>query len=257
LLIKEKNKMKKITALAAAIALLAVLASCKGRTGPAGPAGTDGKNTATAVFQNGISPAGYSGCEDAALDSGIPNYNTGACGQLLIGGNDTPEIYRAVIKFDLTYIVPVNVSVTSAVLTLYFADPSDSAGLNTYTAYELSRSWTEGMGACGVSGSPDANVSWDFYDGAGNSWFTAGGDFAADPAGNTVVVGSVAAGSSMSFNLNPALVQSWIADPSSNFGVIIKGDQETGTGQYWASPCSSQNTQINLRPRLAVTYTLP
>lgn len=257
-MIREKNKMKRTAAAVLAIALLAILASCRGRTGPAGPAGPGGKNSVTAVFRNSAAPSeGYAGCTDATLDSAYPNYNTGGCGQLFIGGDDTPEIYRSVIKFDITYIVPVNVSVTAAVLTLYFADPSDSAGSNIYTAYALTKAWTGGTGACGVSGTPDVNVSWDYSDGSSNSWAGPGGDFNAAAASDPVPESSVAAGGFISFSLDPALVKSWITDPSTNFGVIIKGSQETGAGQYWISPCSSDNALIAYRPRLEVTYILP
>ncbi|HRU40169.1 MAG TPA: DNRLRE domain-containing protein, partial [Candidatus Goldiibacteriota bacterium] len=129
----------------------------------------------------------------------------------------------------------------------------DSVGSNTYTAYAISRSWTEGTGACG-GGGIGVNVSWNNFDGTGNAWTAPGGDFSVSAASNAVPVTTVANGTEISFNLNTSMVQSWISSPSTNYGIIIK-DSAT-TGDKWLRPCSSEIAGTAYRPKLTVNYTL-
>jgi hypothetical protein len=224
-------------------------------SGDQGPTGIAGGNTATAVFQDGVSPvAAYTGCQDALLDSSEPNGNAGGCNYILSGIYSTTTQYNTAIKFDLSYIVPSNVQVTSAVLTLYTDSATDNSGSNTYTAYAITRLWTEGTGACG-SATTGVNVSWNTYDGAGNLWTAPGGDFSATAASNALNVTAVAVGSALSFNLNTAVVQSWISSPSTNYGLMIKGSAASGTG--WLRPCSREISNTAYRPKLTVNYIVP
>jgi len=226
--------------------------SCKGDIGPAGADGIAGADTVTVEFQNGVFPSdAYSGCEDATIEDDYPTYNMGEC-DYLFTGTYTATKCRHVIKFDLSYIIPDNVQVTGAYLTY---TKEDSYGTNTFTAYALTRDWTEGTGACFDSGTPDVNVSWNYYDGSGNSWTTAGGDYNLSAVSNSVFIDG--SETTVTFQLNASMVQSWISDPSLNNGVIIIADNEN-TGTNWLRVYSSEETTGNtLRPKLTINYTAP
>ncbi len=129
--------------------------------GDAGIAGADGSDVASAVFQNGTAPSsGYDGCEDATIKSDYPVLNMGGCEYLLSGTwTGGPTIYKSLIKFDISYISPDNVNVKTAKLTLYFDAAADIDGANTYTAYAVTKNWTEGTGGCSSAGDDDVNAS--------------------------------------------------------------------------------------------------
>jgi hypothetical protein len=220
------------------IALIAglVLSSCKGGQGTSGPSGAD---MSTAVFQQGVFPAaGYSGAADAMLDQGSPDSNDGTWTYTLFG-LDPGSAYRQLIRFDVSYIVPKSVSVLSAELTLYL---QADAGVNTGTVYELTRGFVEN------------GATWNSYDGV-NSWTSPGGDY--NPAAMSDPVYFDGSAPTITFHLNPAMVQNWIANPGQNYGIIITASNET-TGSNWARFYSADYTGNNLqRPALTIKYRLP
>ncbi len=227
--------------------------SCTTKGDP-GIAGADGSNTASALFQNGAAPSsGYAGCEDTQILATSTNTNFGACNYML-GGGYMGDPYHILIKFDVSYITPHDVNVKSAKLTLYFDNADDMLSPNTYTAYAVNKDWSEGTAACG--GTVDVDASWLYYDGTANSWDTAGGDYGASAVSDSVYLSSVSDGASITFALNADTVESWIKNPDTNYGILIKGD--TAAGMPWMRPCSSETTAGNYyRPRLEVNYTLP
>ena len=247
--------MRKYIFLVMIIAAVFAAVSCTTK-GDAGIAGADGSNVASALFQNGVAPSsGYGGCEDATIESDFPSLNMGGCSYLLTG-KVSVAIYKSLIKFDISYISPKDVDVKTAKLTLYFDNTDDIDGSNTYTAYAVTKNWTEGTGACGGAGDADVNASWNYYDGSVNSWDTAGGDYGAAAMSDSVFISSVSDGSSIVFNLNADMVESWIEEPHNNYGIIIVGAALSGT--HWLRPCSSDYASGNYyRPRLEIDYALP
>lgn len=254
---KRYNMEKKVKKYAILL-LFPLLLSCAGENGPAGPDGKTGIDIATVVFQNGVGPTvEYDGCDDAVLDNLLPVDNTGGCDYIKIGSGTGGQVWRSVVRFDLAYIVPSNVTVTGATLDLWLDGSATAAGINTFTAYALTQNWTEGTGACGTSGTADVNVSWDNYNGTGYSWMIAGGDFLSDTVCSSMRINAFAVSKKKTFTLDPALVQLWISAPTQNFGLIIKGEQESGASDDWISWCSGQYTTPGYRPRLTVNYRLP
>lgn len=142
-------------------------------------------------------------------------------------------IRRAVIAFDLTTIPPGS-TVTGVELTLQESNPRD-AGTQTVTVHRLLKDWgegdsdgtenpagpNEGDGAQATSG--DATWIHTFFD--TQFWDSAGGDFAGDESASTAVTnGSQTWGSTDQL---VADVQAWVDDPSSNFGWILIGNEDT------------------------------
>jgi hypothetical protein len=227
------------------ISVLIIFASCKGDKGTAG---TDGKNLATFILQNGVSPySAWQGITDDRILSGNPTYNHGSCNSIAVGYYNGAGTYesRALIKADLSVIQPSNVIVTNAYLTVYVYAYADAA---TVTAYALTTNWSPGTGPCGNSVTND--VSWN-NSATGLTWAHAGGDFQAAKASNSVVM--MEPGFYM-LTLDAAMVQNWITNPSQNFGIILKGSDISA---YHEVDISSSDGNGTYGPKFTIYYTLP
>ena len=112
-----------------------------------------------------------------------------------------------------------------------------------------------GAGGGGGNGGPattnDATWIHGFF--PGTMWTTAGGDFTPTPSATTTVG---VAGASYSFTSSQMAteVQGWLNNPATNFGWLIKLNNESGftTAKRIAS---RENSDAALRPYLVVTYT--
>jgi hypothetical protein len=193
----------------------------------------------TLEFQDGVSPSFfYSGTKDAYLSEVNPTSNYGPELELLLDGDDpigsTLE-KSTLIKWDLSSI-PLNSAVESVTITINVTNSSD----NVYELYEIKKDWLEDQ------------ITWNFYDGI-NPWQTAGAN-GFDDRGD-VILASLSASyrGFYTITLNPtgiALVQSWVNNPESNFGIIF-ANQNSSNGVDFNS--SESPTPPN-RPRLSVTY---
>lgn len=226
-------KMEKILVLVLAV-LSVVIAGCTGATGPAGAAVT---GDTVVAFQEGVYPsASYTGCDDNIILSSSPAANYGTIGSAstgITGGS----VYRTIARFDCTYIIPANVTVTRAFLTL---QAIIGEGSNTFNVYALTRGFGE------------LTSNWNTYNGS-NTWTTAGGDYG--PAlGQAQQADSVA--KTVTIELDKTVVQGWISSPSTNYGYILKAENEI-TGNNQTQFGHSDNITASLRPRLTVYYRLP
>jgi hypothetical protein len=139
---------------------------------------------------------------------------------------------RALLRFDLTSFDTSN-KVVKAELQLYSpAQPRPGAG--TIRAYKLSRPWT-----------PD-EATW-FNASSGAKWSAVGGDFSATPAA------SLDYGTQLNvwhtLDVTQA-VRDFIADPASNFGLLLMLDPSMLTVAY----VSSEGTRADQRPKLTITF---
>lgn len=242
--------MKKIIILALVSICAFIFFSCKGdtgdkgKTGATGPSGADGNMVI--MFQKGVYPSsGYTEVKDTGIINNTPTNNYGSCGSNGAGAYPAYIATRSLIKFDVSSIIPSNVIVTKAELVLNL---NQIYGTNTYTAYKITNDWVEGT-VCG-STSP-GTATWNNY-GAG-SWTTPGGDFDSTPVSNSLIISDSAPQQSITFSLNPAMVQQWISNPSTNYGVLIKADNETviNNSIFW-------NTKEAVNsPLLRIYYRLP
>ncbi len=222
--------------------------SCSPEAGPTGPEGEDGTAYAQMVFQQGLYPnPGYSGCEDTRIFSGPSTENYGSCFNL--GAGYTSYIARSLLKFDIEGMLPAGSTIKKAYISVYVRYYQADT---TWSLYKVTQSWSEGTAGCG--GTVDVDASWDYYNGSGNSWSNAGGDFDSSAISNSILVdGDLEA--FIDFDINASVVQSWLDNPSANYGVILKADNED-TDNY-ASVYSSEETDIEYRPKLTVYYTTP
>ena len=163
---------------------------------------------------------------------------------------------RGLVAFDLSAI-PANATVTDVSLSLFLSRPRSDATAETIDLFKVVQDWGEGnsnAGSPGGGGAPaqagDATWLNNFFN--TSLWTTPGGDTAS----------SVSASTAVSANNRPytwsgsgmvADVQSWVANPASNFGWMLAGNE--ASQQSAQRFHTGENT--NNKPQLTVTYTLP
>ncbi|MDA1305564.1 MAG: Ig-like domain-containing protein, partial [Nitrospirae bacterium] len=225
------------------------------------------------VFQDGV--ANYSGTRDADIrgsfqdpTQAIRNWNQGAQNVLRTGrrrdGSTTDEIYRSLLKFDVSELSNKN-----AVITAYIEmtgwehgpkpDNPDFDGANSM--FEVIRGWGEGQS---LENTPPANgeVSW-ISSTHPNQWSIPGAahasnsdssaDRKATPLVKMVVTNQVGYKTIWSSKNLVDLVKSWIEQPNQNDGVLIQADDESI--QMNLSLASREHVDPAFRPRLVVVST--
>jgi hypothetical protein len=186
------------------------------------------------MFKDGFYPSTvYSQTSDTFIDSGNAGSNFGGNFDINTGCY-SGVTRRALIKFDITDIVPVNVTVEKAYLTL---TPNGSIGtMPSFQAYRINKSWAE------------TAVTWSLI--AGNHETGA--------CSNSVSY-SAAADNKLTFEIDSAMVQSWLTNPATNYGVMILASNETSGPDGYVGFVNRQQAAgyEYLRPKLTIYYRLP
>ncbi|MBN2753227.1 MAG: hypothetical protein JXR81_00030 [Candidatus Goldbacteria bacterium] len=240
--------MKKNILLTIITVLAVVLIGCsKGVTGPAGAPGSDGSNVTTIVLENGVYPSSaYNSIEGSAMMHGTVGndftaIDTGSCANVSVGYTDVMNFgaMRGVIRGDVSYIIPDNVDVVSAKLVVNVIGISGS-NINV-SAYKLNAAWTKGSQCIATS---TDGVTWATTNGT-TPWASAGGDYDAASSGGAT---AITATDEYEIEIKPSVVEGWLADPSTNFGVILISSNETTEGYF---------SIVGADAKLKLTYILP
>ncbi|MCR9243674.1 MAG: DNRLRE domain-containing protein [bacterium] len=148
-----------------------------------------------------------------------------------VTGQSADAKRRGLLWFDVASRIPVGARIVSTRLTLNVAQAPGNLPLDM-TAHRVLSDWGEGTstptggqgggGAGGVATTGDATWINTFFPGV--NWSNAGGDFAATnsfefsaPAAGMVTTTTTAA--------SRADVQSWVDNPTQNFGWLLKTDE--------------------------------
>jgi hypothetical protein len=171
---------------------------------------------------------------------------------LFTGRTVNDAFRRGLIAFDLASI-PTNATITAATLSMYSNRPRPNDAPVDVSLNRALRDWGEGASDAGDPGGIGAqaetnDATWihNFYD--TSFWATAGGDFSSNISATRPIMENAIYMWSGSGLL--ADVQSWVANPATNFGWFILGNEVTsGTAQRF-------NTRENISdpPQLTVTY---
>ncbi len=164
----------------------------------------------------------------------------------------TNNLRRGLVAFDLNSI-PANATVTAATLSLFLTKMGPVAPGNI-SVNKMSRNWGEGSSNAGTPGGHGApaqtnDATWlhNFYN--TSFWTTPGGDFSATHSATAFVeiegIYHMWSGSGLL-----ADVQAWVANPASNFGWVVLGN-EIDPGS--AAKFNTHENSIN-KPRLDVTF---
>jgi hypothetical protein len=163
------------------------------------------------------------------------------------------SLRRGLIAFDLSTI-PTNAVVSSVTLTM---NMSKGFG-GTIELHRASKNWGEGTSNAGDPGGGGANstpsdATWlhTFFN--SSLWTTPGGDF------SSTATASFPLDTARTYQFsNPNLVpdvQSWVSNPSGNFGWLIKGDE--GNPGSAVRFDTREIGSTSFRPSLSVTFTVP
>lgn len=167
-------------------------------------------------FQQGLD--GYAGSEDVHLHSAAPTGNFGGRTDAYVAGSAGQEI-SYLLRFEDLILDP-NFEIDTAVVRLVF----DTAGgpiTASLSVSPLLRDWVEGTG----TGAAGPGATWS-VDGLGNSWDAPGATGAVDKDAVQSTVPGVTINNPFWFEweLDVALVQSWIDNPAANYGLIFQSN---------------------------------
>jgi hypothetical protein len=181
----------------------------------------------------------------------------------LVSGGASPFIYvgrlgssgsglkrRGAVAFNLSTI-PANATITAASLTMNLA--RGNGGSTPIELHRFTKAWGQGASSGGPQGGPSTpnDVTWihSFY--STSFWSTPGGDFA--PAVSSVQNADFSG--AVIWPSTPQLVadvQGWVANPASNFGLILIGDESN-----LATAKEFNSRENNNGPLLTVNFTVP
>jgi hypothetical protein len=195
------------------------------------PAGTGGAGAGGTAGTGGT----YAGATDALIAKANPTTNYGESTTCTVDGPTTDR--ACLLRWDLSTIPP-NWTVQQASIILTLEDGTSQF----FFVHTLIRSWTE------------SQVTWNKATSAQN-WGTPGAQsFASDRV--SPIMGQLAGGvGQRTIVLNQGgilTVQGWVINPATNKGFVISG----GAGDEVRFR-SSENSVLNDRPKLRVTFSIP
>jgi len=199
--------------------------------------------------------------KDNSMFAESPTYSDGA-GYNLFAGKTTgiagSQIRRALLKFNLTSL-PNNTQIQSVKLIMPVIQASGNTTTpHNFSLHKLLKDWGEGTSTSSGQGSPattnDATWTYNFYN--TSTWTTAGGDFTSTASATSAVAYAqfpLKFGTWNSTGIKNDVI-AWLANPSTNFGWILKGE-ETVSGS--AKKFTSREEGFFPKPTLTIYYTLP
>ena len=193
---------------------------------------------------------------DAALheeEEGTVANSKGA--YFFVGATNRRELRRSLIAFDVADSVPEGATITGVRLTLSMSRTAGPA--NDISLHRALAAWDEGPSATvgqGGSGAPAeaGDPTWIHSSFDTERWASVGGDFDPVASATTTVVDT----GSYVWEGTPELVadvQSWVDDPSTNFGWALIGEEDS------AKPAkrfdSREHDNESNRPLLVIDFT--
>lgn len=205
------------------------------------------------------------------VQPGSPQLSNGQ-GDIFVGrtaqdgqGPATISIRRGLIDFDIAGNIPKGSIITGVTLTMW--DVRGLNGAQTIGLHRVLDDWGQGSsffngGVGGPAAQNDATWFARFYDASNPAkstlWNNPGGDFSSTVSGTTVVSNhpsDVDKAFSWMGSTNPGMiadVQSWLNNPSANFGWLLEGNE--AMGQTAKRFYSAEGSDADFRPTLLITF---
>lgn len=183
---------------------------------------------------------------DTYLSESETSTNFGNATSLFYRGSSGTRAYHPLIKWDLTGVtIPAGATIDEVSISLNVTDESGS----DYSLYAMRRDWQEGTGGTNTS------ADWYDYDAAGNDWGQSGARSTTSDRHDTnlwdVNVFDATGSRTSILNSNGlSVVQGWLSNPSTNYGVTIQGYGNSGGGGAF----DSRENATNPGPTLNITY---
>jgi len=179
--------------------------------------------------------------KDSYLKQDDSTRSFGAAATVDVGLNWQDSARRGVLEFDICSL-PANATINSVELKLYMSGGNGAD--RVVNVHKLVRGWVEGR-----NGYHDDSANWDTYNGM-TPWASAGGDYDSSVA-SSLVVG--AKNNFYSWDV-ANLVGEWYSG-TENYGLLMKGEDETGDENRKKSFRSSDYGTAEQRPQLIIDYT--
>ena len=176
-------------------------------------------------------------------------------GRVGVFGSGTTR--RGLMTFDIAGNIPAGSTINSVTLTLTLVSAPFGSGNQPVELHRALADWGEGTsffpGGQGAPSTPgDATWIHTFFD--TQFWAKAGGDFMATPSASILVGTTTGPYTWPSTGEVVADVQAWLHNPGSNFGWLIKGNEDaTSTVRRFGS----REALRAQRPVLTVEFTPP
>jgi alpha-glucosidase len=204
------------------------------------------------VFQNGLE--GYKGTSDTHIAEYFPNNNMGGNSEMECArfGGDHQDDKSILIKFDFNISETDTSKLEYATLNLTMTDNRNGSPTKLIGAYRLMKDWNQGNKNTGIDGTSATTSEATWISAKNNQvyWNNAGGDFEAIPY-DEVNVGSLIGGQ-YEWKL-AKLVKFWIANPDSNFGLILR-EKNPSTLNGTKVFASSENNAQEIRPKMVMAF---
>jgi hypothetical protein len=192
---------------------------------------------ATLTLQEGVN--GYSGTRDTFLDFWNTTTGYGGAAQVRLR---TPNVRNGLIRFDLASVPPQALSngVRGAALSLYTGSRSNNNSA-PFMAYQVNRPWVE-------------NQSTWLQAAAGQPWSQAGANGVPGDRSATALDSRRLEAVNVRWGLDVTdAVASWLANPASNQGLLLRA---TNLDEVEYTVSSRENSALDQRPRLLIVYPL-
>ena len=191
---------------------------------------------------------------DTSLHQIAQANNMGGHSHVAVGTTGQGTRSRGLFRFDLSAI-PQNAVVTSVTITFDLQQiPRADATGNSHSIHRVLTAWGEGskIGNLGLPATA-GEATW-LHSAHPTTWQTPGGDFAAEPSATQVLGPSPGVFTLNSTAALVADVQAWLADPTQNFGWLLKVTDEAPT--LTARRFSSSETPEGARLRIEYSASL-
>src|SRR5262245_25045128 len=180
---------------------------------------------------------------DTSLIESDPMNNLGGLEDVTAGTTENAQGSRALLRFDVSSSVPAGASITAVNLFVTVVKAPLGGGRDSnFALHRLLRDWGEGGKSGSSTGSPASagEATWVSRFHPATLWAVPGGqegtDYVASPSA-AVFVSGLDLYEFVSSATLIADVQSWVDDPGSNFGWMLKSEDEVsdGTARRFAS----------------------
>jgi len=197
--------------------------------------------------------------DNSLFEDSVEQLSNGAGDYLFIGRvapRENGTLRRALLQFDVGSKVPQGATIVKA--TLGMTMTKTISGAKPATLQALTSAWGEG-----ASDAPDeegggtealpGDATWTHAVFPSTRWKTPGGDFATTVSATASVAAEGRYTWSSSGMLND--ITSWLANPASNFGWIVRGDEVNLRSAKRFN--TRENPEGGSRPVLTIEYEMP
>jgi hypothetical protein len=203
---------------------------------------------------------------DNTIYQGNPANSNGAGQAMFVGNTGVPSACRGLVGFDIAGNIPAGSTINGVQFSLVLILTAGSEpSATTIELHRLLSDWGEGSAGQGSAAFHGGQGFTTATDGTAATWThaflntvpwaNAGGDFAATPSGRTMVG---TANMTYVWETTPGMVadvQSWLDNPSGNFGWLLLGDETTSASVRVFNSREAQTS--GTWPSLVVDFTPP